>query len=172
MKIRFRRKDNGQIFDYTSGKVCGEHDFNWNNYNCKNCPAYEYFPHEEDSMTECDEFIMNNPFKFAELMGLELVEYQLENADVIVDRKSILENAIKCVCGDGDKQYGNPEDNFAKIAEYWSAYLGKEINAVDVAMMMSLFKIARIQTGTGTLDSFIDLAGYAACGGEIACKEE
>ena len=39
---------------------------------------------------------------------------------------------------------------------------------MDVAMMMALLKIARIQSGTGTDDSFVDLAGYAACGGEIA----
>ena len=34
-------------------------------------------------------------------------------------------------------------------------------------MMMALLKIARISTGTGTDDSFVDLAGYAACGAEI-----
>lgn len=108
--------------------------------------------------------------EFAEFSGYEII-YEDSMSEPIT-RKSILENSIKCVCGDRDKQYGNPEDNFAKIAEYWSVYLGEEIYADDVAMMMSLFKIARIQTGTGTLDSFIDLAGYAACGGEIACKEE
>jgi len=35
-------------------------------------------------------------------------------------------------------------------------------------MMMALLKIARIRTGTATEDSFVDLAGYAACGAEIA----
>ena len=29
-------------------------------------------------------------------------------------------------------------------------------------------EIARIKTGVGTVDSFVDLAGYAACAGEIA----
>lgn len=42
------------------------------------------------------------------------------------------------------------------------------IDATDVAMMMALLKIARIAGGSGTRDSFIDLAGYAACGGECA----
>ena len=37
-------------------------------------------------------------------------------------------------------------------------------------MMMALLKIARIKSGTATEDSFVDLAGYAACGGEIAGK--
>ena len=29
-------------------------------------------------------------------------------------------------------------------------------------------EIARIKTGVGTVDSFVDLAGYAACAGEMA----
>lgn len=37
-------------------------------------------------------------------------------------------------------------------------------------MMMALLKVARIRSGTGTEDSFVDLAGYAACGGEIATE--
>lgn len=39
-------------------------------------------------------------------------------------------------------------------------------------MMMSLLKIARIKSGGGTGDSFVDLAGYAACGGELAELEK
>ncbi len=41
------------------------------------------------------------------------------------------------------------------------------ITTTDVAMMMALLKIARIKNGGGTGDSFVDLAGYAACGGEL-----
>ena len=40
------------------------------------------------------------------------------------------------------------------------------INPEDVAMM-ALLKIARVQTGSGTADCFVDLAGYAACGGRL-----
>lgn len=46
--------------------------------------------------------------------------------------------------------------------------MGIAFSSVDVAMMMSLLKIARIKNGGGTGDSFVDLAGYAACGGELA----
>lgn len=49
----------------------------------------------------------------------------------------------------------------------WSVYKGVEFTANDVAMMMALLKIARIRTGTATDDSYVDLAGYAACGAEI-----
>lgn len=84
-------------------------------------------------------------------------------------RSDILEQAKICVCGDREEDYGNPEDNFSKIAELWSAYTGHTYSALDVAMMMSLLKIARIYAGTKS-DSFVDLAGYAACAGEIALK--
>ena len=38
-------------------------------------------------------------------------------------RKEILEKAIKCVCGDRDQDYGNPENSFNAIADYWKVYL-------------------------------------------------
>ena len=85
-------------------------------------------------------------------------------------RKEILENAIKCVCGDRDEQYGSPENSFEEIAKLWSAYLDLEVSSVDVAVMMALFKIARIKTGVQKDDSWIDAAGYLACGGEIAAE--
>jgi len=82
-------------------------------------------------------------------------------------RAEILQEAEKCICGQREQDYGSPEDNFALIASMWSAYTGIGINALDVAMMMCMLKIARIKQGGGTGDSFVDLAGYAACGGEI-----
>ena len=92
-------------------------------------------------------------------------------------RESILEEAKRCVCNQREKEYGKAEDNFKLIASLWEPYIKHRcvsedadvsIEPEDVAMLMSLLKIARICTGTGTTDSFVDLAGYAACGGEIA----
>lgn len=82
-------------------------------------------------------------------------------------RAEILDAAKKCVCGQREQDYGSPESNFQLIADLWRTYLGVDISATDVAMMMALMKIARIKNGGGTGDSFVDLAGYAACGGEI-----
>lgn len=82
-------------------------------------------------------------------------------------RAEILDKAKKCVCGQRENEYGSPEDNFLTIAKLWSAYKDVDFSANDVAMMMALLKIARIRTGTATEDSFVDLAGYAACGAEI-----
>lgn len=90
-----------------------------------------------------------------------------------MNRPEILDNAKKCVCGQRQQDYGSPENNFERIAALWNAYLGaKTVDAVDVAMMLALLKVARIKTGRGTEDSFVDLAGYAACAGEIATQRE
>lgn len=87
-----------------------------------------------------------------------------------MNRPEILDAAKKCVCGQREQDYGSPENNFGLIGMLWTTYLDTLVTAQDVAMMMALLKIARIKTGTGTADSFVDLAGYAACAGEIATQ--
>lgn len=88
-------------------------------------------------------------------------------------REELLYCAEEIVCNDRSGQYGKPEDNFNAIADYWSVYLGRSIKAKDVAIMMTLFKIARMQTALkNKADSWIDAIGYLACGGEIAWEEE
>lgn len=91
-------------------------------------------------------------------------------------RTEILEAAKRCVCGDRDQDYGTPEDSFGTIAALWNAYLkGKVgdarlpdvITRADVAAMLAMLKIARIASGHAKEDNWIDLAGYAACGGEL-----
>lgn len=86
-------------------------------------------------------------------------------------REEILEQAKICVCGHRQSDYGTPEDNFNRIGKLWSAYMDIEFTAKDVAIMMALLKVARIKAGN-SIDSSIDLAGYAACAGEIYTKEE
>lgn len=58
--------------------------------------------------------------------------------------------------------YGNPAENFDRIARLWAAYLGHEVSRQDVGMLMSLVKIARLMATPGHEDSLVDLAGYAA----------
>lgn len=92
-------------------------------------------------------------------------------------REEILKEALQCVNDERGQQYGSPEDSFMVIAELWTVYLERkcvEDNGVvllhpeDVAAMMALLKIARICTGKYKGDNWVDLAGYAACGG--ACQ--
>lgn len=86
-------------------------------------------------------------------------------------REEILDTAKTMVCGKRTTDYGTPENNFKIIADLWSAYKGVKFDEKDVAMMMALLKIARIKSGNATNDSFVDLAGYAACGGEICTNK-
>lgn len=85
-------------------------------------------------------------------------------------RADILHTAEKCVCGQREQDYGSPENNFEIIAGFWTVYKGVPFTPNDVAMMMALLKVARIKSGGGTADSFVDLAGYAACGGELVTE--
>ena len=93
------------------------------------------------------------------------------------NRKDVLSDAETCVCGHREQDYGSPENNFQIIADLWNAYLGCErlriqISAHDVAMLMALLKVARISNDGGTYDCYVDLAGYAACAGEIGNFEK
>lgn len=95
-------------------------------------------------------------------------------------RAEVLDEAKKCVCGQRQDDYGTPEDNFTTIGYLWTAYTKaahpdwnitiNEFTSKDVAVMMALLKVARIARGSSP-DSFVDLAGYAACAGEIATQK-
>lgn len=86
-------------------------------------------------------------------------------------REEILETAKSMVCGERETDYGSPENNFLRIANLWNSYLAgrasKFVSPVDVAAMLALLKIARIASGNAKNDNWVDLAGYAACGGEL-----
>ncbi len=83
-------------------------------------------------------------------------------------RKDILQQATQCVCADREQAYGLPEDNFARISALWNAYKPCGFTPHDVGIMLALLKIGRIASGQTKEDNYVDLAGYAACAGEIA----
>lgn len=87
-----------------------------------------------------------------------------------MNRLDTLKAAAECVCGSREEDYGSPEDNFAVIAALWTAYIGTDVAPKDVAMMMALLKIARAKAGSKP-DTYVDLAGYAACGAEISERD-
>ena len=73
----------------------------------------------------------------------------------------VLEAARKIVNVDRYAEYGPPQASFGRIAELWSAYLGKKITAKDVSLMMVLFKISR-EVSSPKIDNLVDAAGYTA----------
>lgn len=79
-------------------------------------------------------------------------------------REKILRTANTYVNGDRNAQYGDPLQDFTRTATMWSAYLDCKVTPSDVAALMSLLKLSRIRHQPEKADSWIDLAGYAACG--------
>ena len=88
-------------------------------------------------------------------------------------RGNILDTAKQYVDTDRAEEHGDMEDNFQRIAAYWNAHLGlvSYIKDTDVAVMMTLLKVARIHSNTENIDNWIDACGYMACGGELAGKD-
>lgn len=99
-----------------------------------------------------------------------------------------LDEAKQCITGERQDSYGNPEDSFALIAQYWSSYISQILNEIgaydnnddlivisldttDTAHMMMLMKIARCSGQLSKRDNYIDIAGYASIAADILVKE-
>jgi Domain of unknown function (DUF6378) len=90
-------------------------------------------------------------------------------------KRQLLEDAIKAVSGESQLNYGAPEDNFKRIATLWNAWftitdrapLMSPIQPWEVAILISLMKDARLANNPSHRDSWLDKAGYAACGADI-----
>lgn len=85
-------------------------------------------------------------------------------------KQELLDYASAAVADRG-LNYGTPEDNFGRIAALWNTHLANRLPGAltgsDVAMMMVLMKVARLENSPEHLDSWIDVAGYAACGATL-----
>lgn len=93
--------------------------------------------------------------------------------------KSALLDKAQLAVADRGLNYGKPEDNFARIALRWRTHIrnrfGVDISGLDaasVAIMCADLKLARLENTPSHLDSWVDLAGYAACGANIAAEEK
>jgi len=86
-------------------------------------------------------------------------------------RRELLETVAGCVCRDRQNTYGDAEDNFANIATIANVLLQKKLkaplDAADVAAFSAAIKVARLASSQDHLDNWVDLAGYAVCGGGI-----
>lgn len=74
-------------------------------------------------------------------------------------RGKVLDEAKRVILKDRQDDYGNPEDCFSNIAQFWSAYLGITITPEDVCMLMTLLKIAR-EKMKHKHDNIVDACGY------------
>ena len=85
-----------------------------------------------------------------------------------MNRAEILHAAEHCVTVDRAATHGDAESSFATLGTIWSARVGVALRPDQVAIMLADLKTVRAWNNPGHADNWIDLAGYAACGGEIA----
>lgn len=85
-------------------------------------------------------------------------------------RAAILDAARQAVMVDRAATHGAVERSFGTIADLWSARLGVAITAAQVAIMLIDLKTVRAWGNPAHADNWVDMAGYAACGGEIAAQ--
>lgn len=83
-------------------------------------------------------------------------------------RDQILETAGQLINGERRQTYGDAQESFDRIASLWSIILGTNVSAADVARCMVAMKLARLSGSDEHRDSWVDIAGYAALGAEVA----
>lgn len=84
------------------------------------------------------------------------------------DRAIDLLNGVKgAIEGDRSRTHGSVFEHHERIGLLWTAYLeakynrGVNLEAEDVAHMMTLLKIARSTVGEFNPDDYVDAVGYA-----------
>ena len=99
------------------------------------------------------------------------MSWALRGPQPVSKRQAFLQEVTRIVSHNRNADYGEPEDSFRLIADYWSLYLGKKygvtLAATDVPLLMALLKLARLTTNPAHHDSQVDVAGYMACLAEM-----
>lgn len=95
-----------------------------------------------------------------------------------MNRKEYLDAAMQIICKDRQDVHGQPEQCFSLIGEYWTDFISHKVgepvqlSPADVAVMMTLFKVARWQMNGQHCDNVIDGIGYFALAGELTDRTE
>ena len=85
--------------------------------------------------------------------------------------------ANKIINGERQDEYGNPENSFQIIAEYWTTFLKHKyglrtpLTPLDATNMMVLFKQARKIGQKHKRDNYVDSCGYEAIGADRLSEE-
>lgn len=87
-------------------------------------------------------------------------------------REELLNDASDKITVSKEEEYGNPIASFERIAALWTAremHLSNMVyTASDVAQMLALLQVSRLARDPEHGDSWVDLIGYAALGGEVS----
>lgn len=119
---------------------------------------------------------MDDFFNFEKRICYSCNSAKIKASDTVVGtylRGYILEEARKTISVERQDSYGNPEDSFTHIANYWNTFLTSKLKEPltkqDAMMMMVLFKIAR-EHNQHKKDNLVDAAGYLGILGD--CYKE
>lgn len=85
-----------------------------------------------------------------------------------MNRLECLHAASQAIHGPREADYGSPTDNFQRIAKGWEVIFGVDISPAQVALAMGWVKTCRLIHNPKSEDGWLDKAGYAACGAEVA----
>lgn len=83
-----------------------------------------------------------------------------------MNRKEVLRKTESLVNGPRAKEYGDAHENHARIAQMWSVLLDKPVTIQQVYQCMVAVKLARLVVTPDHEDSWVDICGYGALGGE------
>ena len=109
--------------------------------------------------------------------------YVVDYKEVEMDEKDyegkpryyFLDKAEEYIGGPRNRQYGDARENFYRISQILNAILEDKLKSKlteeDVAQISIGIKLARLRHTPDHEDSWIDIAGYAALGGEVSCEE-
>jgi hypothetical protein len=83
-----------------------------------------------------------------------------------MNRKEILKKAETLISGQRAQDYGEAYENHERIAKIWSVLLDKEVTVSQVYQCMVAVKLSRLIVTPDHEDSWVDICGYSALGGE------
>src|SRR5690606_7251043 len=94
---------------------------------------------------------------------------------VAMTKEKLIEQAYTVVTGERQQAYGSPKDNLTVTAAIWSAQLSRiltrPITPGEVAQLMVGLKLARLVQSPDHVDSWRDVIGWGAVGGEVSIPE-
>ncbi|AKO62235.1 hypothetical protein AU098_gp059 [Mycobacterium phage Apizium] len=86
--------------------------------------------------------------------------------------EDIAREAIGLFNGPRQATYGDAADNFGVTASMWSAILGTEVTAEQVALCLAALKIARLRETPDHHDSWVDAVAYIALGAGVMIRHK
>jgi len=95
-------------------------------------------------------------------------------------RSELLKEAERIITQERNKSYGEPDEDFQRIAaiadgmgfRFTAGEITRHLTGSDVALFMICLKLSRLGWMSTHQDSWMDIAGYAACGFETAVLSE